>query len=438
MIFKIYLNFFIKPPEHPCMISPWEVSGEVDYSKLIKEFGMEPFQPLLEKIENPMHLMKRGVIFGHRDYERIIDAMNRGERFAVMSGFMPSGLPHFGHKMTMDEIVWHNKRGGMAFVGIADMEAHAVRGLSWEKTREIGMEYVKAIIALGLNENSVIYFQSSNENVKNLAFELANEVNWSELKAVYGFDNETTLAKMFVTSIQAGDILLPQIKLYSGPKPTVVPVGADQDPHLRLTRDLASRICIYALEEIDSGIRVRSRKGASYLEYVKKLDFDKKVYEEHIDLFGRKEDIIKAVREIEIDRGGYAFILPSSTYHKFITGLQGGKMSSSKPESYISLLESPEDAVKKVMRALTGGRATAEEQRKLGGVPEKCVVFELYTYHLLSDSELKEVEADCRGGKLLCGKCKRFAAEKVREFLSDLHEKMDEAEARLDAFNLIA
>ena len=419
------------------MITPWDVSGEVDYSKLIREFGMEPFQPLLERIKDPMHLMKRGVIFGHRDYERIVEAMNKGEPFAVMSGFMPSGLPHFGHKMTMDEIVWHNKKGGTAFVAIADMEAHAVRGLSWDKMKEIGMEYVKAIIALGLTENSVIYFQSANENVKDLAFELATEVNWSELKAIYGFESETTLAKMFVTSIQAGDILLPQLRLFGGPKPTVVPVGADQDPHLRLTRDLSSRVCIYAYEVIENGVRVRSRKGSKYLEAIKNLDFDKKVYEEHIDLFGNSEEIIRAVREIEIEMGGFAFIPPSSTYHKFITGLQGGKMSSSKPESFISLLDKPEDAARKVMNALTGGRATAEEQRRLGGVPERCVVFELYTYHLLSDKELEEIERDCRNGDLLCGKCKKFASEKVREFLTDLQEKMREAEARLDSYNLI-
>lgn len=419
------------------MITPWEVSGEVDYSKLIKEFGMEPFHPLLDQIEDPMHLMKRGVIFGHRDYERIIEAMKRGEPFAVMSGFMPSGLPHFGHKMTMDEIVWHNLKGGMAFVGIADMEAHAVRGLSWDKLKKIGMEYVKAIIALGLKEDSVIYFQSANENVKDLAFELATEVNWSELKAIYGFDNETTLAKMFVTSIQAGDILLPQLRLYGGPKPTVVPVGADQDPHLRLTRDLSARVCIFAYEEIENGVRVRSRKGSEFLKSIHNLDFDKKIYQEHVDLFGDPDEIIEAVRKIELELGGFAFVPPSSTYHKFITGLQGGKMSSSKPESYISLLDKPEDAAKKVMAALTGGRATAEEQRRFGGIPEKCVVFELYTCHLLSDKELEEIERDCRSGNLLCGKCKRFASEKVREFLSDLQEKMKEAEARLDSYNLI-
>ena len=419
------------------MITPWEVSGEVDYDRLIQEFGIEPFSSVLDQIDEPMHLMKRGIIFGHRDYHRIVRAMNNGERFAVMSGFMPSGLPHFGHKMTMDEIVWHNSMGGMAFVGIADMEAHAVRRLSWEKTREIGMEYIKAIIALGLDENSVIYFQSANERVKSLAFELAEEVNWSELKAIYGFDGETTLAKMFVTSVQAGDILLPQIAFYGGPKPTVVPVGADQDPHIRLTRDLASRVSVFAFERIENGVRIRSRKGREYLEMLRDLDFEMKFYEEHVDVFAQPEEVEDRVRELEVSIGGYAFIPPSSTYHRFITGLQGGKMSSSKPESFISLLDSPDEAGRKVKRALTGGRATAEEQRRLGGQPEKCVIFELYTIHLLNDRELEEIERDCREGRLLCGKCKKLAVERVENFLKELQERMGEAEGRLDMYNII-
>lgn len=407
-------------------VTPWEVEGVIDYSKLIVEFGMQPFSEVLPEIDNPHILMRRGAIFGHRDYWRIIEAMKRREPWAVMSGFMPSGLPHFGHKMTMDEIVWHQKAGGTAFVAIADMEAHSVRGLSWEKTKELGLLYIKSIIALGLNEDAVIYFQSKSSHVKDLAFELSAEVNFSELRAIYGFNSDTSLAKMFVTAVQAADILHPQLSDYGGPKPVVVPVGADQDPHMRLTRDLAARVSIFSLEPIEGGLRVRSRKGADYLDSIKKLDFEKKVYEEHIDIFGDAEEIERAVREIEVNMGGFAFIPPSSTYHRFTTGLTGGKMSSSKPESYISLLDSPEEGAKKVMRAFTGGRATAEEQRRLGGEPEKCVVFELYSYHLIEkDEELKQIETDCREGRMLCGKCKKMAAELIKNFLKEHQEKME-------------
>lgn len=422
-------------------ITPWEVEGVIDYGRLIREFGMQPFADLLDKVPDPNWLMRRGVIFGHRDYERIIDAIQNKKPWAVMSGFMPSGLPHFGHKMTMDEIIWHQRMGGTAFVAIADMEAHAVRGLSWEKTTEIGFEYIKSIIALGLEpDTAIIYFQSANSAVKDLAFELSAEVNWSELKAIYGFGSETPLAKMFVTSVQAADILHPQLKEFGGPKPVVIPVGADQDPHIRLTRDLAARVSIFALEPIEGGMRIRSRKGSEYLKKLSpKLGFEQKVYEEHIDVFGDRNEIENVVREIELELGGFAFIPPSSTYHRFITGLTGGKMSSSKPESYISLLDDPEVAGKKVMRAITGGRGSAEEQRRLGGEPHKCAVFELFMIHLIQDDkELEEIRSECTGGKLLCGHCKKRAAELVKQFLKEHQEKRKEAEARLDEYNIIA
>ncbi len=408
-------------------VTPWEVEGVVDYDRLIKEFGIQPFSEIIDKVPNPNWLMRRGVIFGHRDYERIIDAMVNKKPWAVMSGFMPSGMPHFGHKMTMDEIIWHQSMGGKAFVAIADMEAHAVRGLSWQKTREIGFMYIKCIAALGLEpDNAIVYFQSASRHVKDLAFELSAEVNWSELKAIYGFNPETTLARMFVTSIQAADILHPQLKDFGGPKPVVVPVGADQDPHLRLTRDLASRISIFSFERIEGGVRVRSRKGAEYLKRLKRLGFECKVYEEHIDFFGNPTEIEEEVRKVELELGGFAFIPPSSTYHRFTTGLTGGKMSSSKPESYISLFDEPEVGAKKVMKALTGGRVSAEEQRRLGGEPEKCTVFELFTYHLImDDKELEEIRRDCKEGKLLCGHCKKRASELVKNFLKDLQEKVE-------------
>ncbi len=408
------------------MISPWEVEGVVDYERLMREFGIKPFRDIIGRIKDPNRLMRRGVIFGHRDYERVVEAMERGKPWAVMSGFMPSGMPHFGHKMTMDEIIWHQRMGGKAFVCIADMEAHAVRGLSWEKTREIGEMYIRCIAALGLRpENSVIYFQSASRHVKDLAFELSAEVNWSELKAIYGFTSETTLAKMFVTSIQAADILHPQLKDFGGPKPVVVPVGADQDPHIRLTRDLAARVSIFSFEEIDGGLRVRSRKGREYLERVKRLGFECKVYGEHIDVFGDRREIEEEVRRLELELGGFAFVPPSSTYHRFITGLTGGKMSSSKPESYISLFDDPEVGAKKVMKALTGGRVSAEEQRRYGGNPERCTVFELFTYHLIEDDkELEEIRENCTGGKLLCGQCKKMASGMVEEFLRELQESV--------------
>ena len=128
---------------------------------------------------------------------------------------------------------------------------------------------------------------------------------------------------------------------------------------------------------------------------------------------------------------------PASTYHKFMTGLQGGKMSSSVPESYIALTDPPEDGEKKVLRAKTGGRVTLEEQKKIGGEPDVCTVYELLLYHLIEDdNELLEVYKDCVGGTRMCGRCKKDAAERMREFLKEHQEKRELAKEGLGEFGL--
>jgi len=55
--------------------------------------------------------MRRGVIFGHRDYRPVAEALRNDEPAAVLSGFMPTGDPHIGHKLVFDEIIWHQEQG---------------------------------------------------------------------------------------------------------------------------------------------------------------------------------------------------------------------------------------------------------------------------------------------------------------------------------------
>ncbi|MGB9827178.1 MAG: tryptophan--tRNA ligase, partial [Thermosphaera sp.] len=75
----------------------------------------------------------------------------------------------------------------------------------------------------------------------------------------------------------------------------------------------------------------------------------------------------------------------------------------------------------------TGGRATAEEQRRLGGEPWKCTVYEMYLYHLLYDDEkLKEVYDDCVSGRILCGQCKRKALDLLLERIREHRRRYQE------------
>ena len=186
------------------------------------------------------------------------------------------------------------------------------------------------------------------------------------------------------------------------------------------------------LAEIESVSRfMEDAKPPEFAEYEKYFVF-RKIWKL------TKKILEQIVAEIAAEFGGYAFIPPASTYHRFMSGLQGGKMSSSVPDSYIALTDDPKEGAKKVKRAKTGGRVTLEEQKKLGGISEECSVSELLLFHLLEDDEeLLEIRQECVSGTRMCGSCKQLAAEKMSEFLKDHQEKRELAREHLDEYRII-
>ena len=408
------------------LVNPWSSAPSLDIGKIFIDFGIDPIAPVLKELPEVPYFMRRGIVVGHRDYLPIARAIRNHTPFHLLTGFMPSGHPHLGHLMLMKEIVWHVQQGANGYVTIADREAHAVRGLSWDKCREFGKEYLACLFALGFQGDT--YFQSRNERLKDLAFEAATKVNFSELSAIYGFGPETDLAHADSVITQVADILYPQVD--REPAPTLVPVGVDQDPHIRLTRGVAHKMRMFTIEDRDGVISVRSKNAPeAALEIVKKAFPHARKYEGHIDIRGADcSDVKDRVRQIERSCGGYAFYTPSSTYHIFLPGLTGGKMSSSVPESFISFFE-PESVVrKKVMSGITGGRTTLAEQKQLGGEPERCSLFLLNLFHMVTDdAALAEIRRKCTSGEITCGQCKKETAERVIAFLKDFREKMDAA-----------
>jgi tryptophanyl-tRNA synthetase len=452
---QIYLLFHSPTIMDKVKLDPWGAVYVDDYSRLFDEFGISSFDQMLHRIDTPHPYMRRKIIFGHRNYDSVIDAMNAHRPFAVMSGFMPSGKAHFGHMMVMNEIIWHQQQGADAFAAIADMEAHAVRGISWSKCRGLGInEYILSLIALGFQATGHIYFQSENFKMRNLAFELAAAANFSEVSAIYGFSGETSIGHMESVMAQSADILHPQLVEYGGPKPVVIPVGADQDPHIKLTRDLAYRMRRFLAERRGDYVSIRGKAAGVELmkaaeDALNQADFGEvRRYEEHIDILNIKDqeglmsgslvdEIDRLIIKVETQRGGYGFIPPASIYHRFMTGLTGGKMSSSKPESHISLTEDPKAAGKKILRAITGGKQSLSEQKKHGGEPEKCSVYEFLVFHLSDDDrELSELYEQCRNGTRMCGTCKKDVAKRIEVFLASHQKAREEARERLPEFGI--
>ena len=84
-------------------VTPWEVSGEVDYDMLIERFGTKHVDnALLDRMSKygELHpLLRRGIVYSHRDMDWILDRYEAGEKFYLYTGRGPSGHTHMGHLM---------------------------------------------------------------------------------------------------------------------------------------------------------------------------------------------------------------------------------------------------------------------------------------------------------------------------------------------------
>lgn len=406
-------------------IDPWS-SETPDYSKL-SEFGIDDFDS--SGLPDPPPLFRRGVVFAQRDFARILSSIKR--KFAILTGLMPSGRMHLGHKMVMDQVIYFQSLGGEVFLAVADLEAYATRNMDLVTSKKLAMsEYIMNYIALGLDPHTEFYSQSGRREVTDLAFAMGKNVTLSETIAIYGFGNSTSIAHIYTPLIQVGDILHVQLEKYGGPRPTLVPVGIDQDPHIRLTRDLAARSRLFNVQ--GDKIFVRGDEGevnARMDRLITALNLSKGEYKENrryraLYLDREVKDLDIKIADLEVTLGGWGFYPPSATYHRHMHGLTGGKMSSSRPESAIFLTDSPKEARKKVMRCKTGGAVSVQEQREKGGDPDVCCVYEILLYHLVQDDdELADICRDCKSGERLCGNCKKECADRLENFLNDLDDK---------------
>lgn len=363
--------------------NPWESSGDIDYAKLVKDFGVEPLdvKKLLSVFQESV-LFRRNIIFAHRDFAKVLSAIKEKKPFVMMTGLMPTGKMHIGHMMLVQQMIFYQKLGAKIYICVADIEAYNARNQSLAECKRIALEeYIANYFALGLDpKKCTIYFQSERSTIakqSNAFYRLQNllarHATFNEFKAVYG---EITPGKMLSALLQASDMLHPELPEFEGIMPVLVPVGIDQDPHLRLARDLAKRI-----------------------------------------------------KEVKL-------IPPCSSYHLFMPGLGGGKMSASNEASFIALTDTPAQAKKKINKyAFSGGRDTLEEHRKLGGNPDVDVAFLYLKYWFeQDDKKLADIYKQYKSGKLLSGELKAIAIEKISVFLETLAKKREETKPLLKGF----
>ncbi|MBI2545184.1 MAG: tryptophan--tRNA ligase [Candidatus Aenigmarchaeota archaeon] len=352
-----------------------KVEGEINYEESMKEFGIEKIDKYLKQMKGLDTLYRRGIVFGHRDFGLILDAIKNKKPFAVLTGFNPSGPLHLGNLMILKEALFLQKLGADVYIPISNDETYVFKKSdSLEKATKNAYEYViPTIIALGFDpKKTKIFISTQTPKLYELAVKVSAKTTFSSVKAIFGFNNDTNPGQIFYAIMQSAHILFPQTEEFGGPKPTIVNIGIDQDPYMRLVRDIAEKL---------------------------------------------------------------NFVKPSSTYHTFMPGLLGGKMSGSKPETCIFLTEDPKVAEQKIMRAFSGGGQTLEEHRKKGGNPDIDVACQ-YLYYMFEedDKKIKKIFDDFRSGKMTSGEVKKYLAVKVKTFLIDHQRKREKAKTQLNKF----
>jgi tryptophanyl-tRNA synthetase len=362
------------------LVTPWEVRGKIDYDKLIKDFGTQPLTPeLLERIRQhtgTLHpQLERRIFFSHRDLDWILERYGAGEKFVLYTGRGPSGPVHIGHLVPWIFTKYlQDKFGAKLYFQITDDERFLYNDkFSMAEPSKWAYENALDLIALGFDsEKTRIILDTKSMGVMyDLALQIAKRVTFSTARAVFGFQDSTNIGLVFYPAVQAVPAFL-ESALVGHNVPCLIPAAIDQDPYWRMTRDVAPKLGYYK---------------------------------------------------------------PAQIHCRFVPGLgTGGKMSASMPETAIFTVDPPELAEKKVLAAFTGGRATVEEQRRLGANPDICSVF-AYDYFLFMDEkEIRDLRYNCLGGNIMCGECKQILGERVRKFLIEHQEKREKAKDRFDEY----
>lgn len=365
-------------------VTPWEVSGKVDYIKLIKEFGTEPLTDSLvarlEKLAGSQHFMlSRKIFFSHRDLPWLLNEYEKGNKFYLYTGRGPSGHTHIGHMLPWILTRWLQQRFNVkVYFQLTDDEKFVHKqDLSLEETNRLAYENALDFIALGFSPKDTTIIVNT-DNAKTLykeALKVAKKVTFSTTKATFGFTDSTNIGLIFYTSMQAVPAFLESIKQGKN-IPCLIPHGIDQDPHFRIARDVLPKLGYYK---------------------------------------------------------------PAALHNIFLPGLSGNsKMSSSMDSETVFVSDNPELVKQKILKhAFSGGQATVKEHRKLGGNPDVDISYQwLYCFFEDDDAKIKRVYDSYASGSLLTSELKELLAEKIINFLRHHNNSRERARKNIHKYML--
>lgn len=268
----------------------------------------------------------------------------------ILSGMRPTGRLHLGHQHLLHN--WRKLQDEYScYFFVADWHALTT---GWEEAKDIRSNTIEMVadwLANGIDpDKSVIFVQSDvPEHAElHLLLSMITPLSWLERVPTYkeqlrklgemGKDINT-YGFLGYPLLQAADILV-----Y---KPTAVPVGEDQLPHVELTREIARRF-------------------------------------NHLfaPVFPEPQGVINEKVET-------------------LPGVDGAKMSKSY-HNFISIGATADELKQRVNAMITD---PARIRKDDPGHPEVCVVHKFHNFY--GKSEIEEITEHCRSGQIGCVACKK-------------------------------
>jgi len=363
-------------------VTPYAVEGEVDYDRLLEQFGADELtDEQTNRFPDPVHpLVRRNVFYAERDVDPFLEAARSNEPHSIVTGRGPSGPMHIGHVFPFYFAKYLQETAGTTvYIPFSDDEKYFLKDKSMEEISGHTLDNLREILAVGFDpeKTRIVVDTADADVVYPLATAFGKEVTQATVDSTYGDPENIGLS--FYPAVQATHLLLPQ--LVEGRHPTLVPIAVDQDPHVRVCRDIAAK---------------------------QRYDVDK----------------------------------PGALLSKFLPNLEGpGKMSSSGDAPSILLSDDRDTVFDKIRtHAYSGGKSSLEKHREEGGDPEVDVSYQFLYYFFEDDDErLEELAREYREGTLLSGEMKEAAAEKIAEFLEAHQERkaeLGDLDEELEPFRL--
>ncbi len=328
-------------------------------AKLVEKFGASYISRLSDMPD--FYTFKNGLMYTHREFDQFYKELKKGSKSAIVSGLNASASMHIGHLSVFDTNLFFQKEFGIKmFIPISDDESYvSLKVKTQEEAIKNSIILAKMMLAYGFDsKNTNIIIDHFYTNIYNLAIKLSRGITLSEIRAVYGHTPDQNAGLHFYPAVQSAHILLPQ---EHGIKNVLVPIGPDEDAHLRVCRGLA-------------------------------------------------------------DKFGYT--KPAVLHTLFLPGLDGNKMSKSKNNA-VFLLEAEKEIKKKIMSAFSGGQSSIEEHRKLGGNPDIDIAYIYLKSYFLKENESKELYDSYKKGKVLSGEIKTMLFDKIMERIGEFQKRYE-------------